>query len=110
MELREFEHKFNILYLPLGMYALRMVEEVAVSQDLVQDAFVKAWELVSGGAEIDNFKAWMYRSVHNLCVDYLRRRRQYENIDSLQDFSDERVDTSERDARVWKAIGNLPER
>lgn len=43
---REFENFFRISYLPLGMYALRMVDDAAVAQDLVQDAFMKTWEIL----------------------------------------------------------------
>lgn len=40
---KEFETYFRQLYMPLGMYALRIVDDADVADDLVQDAFVKAW-------------------------------------------------------------------
>ena len=43
MTAREFEIAFRKLYLPLGMYALRIVDDADVSEDLVEDAFMKAW-------------------------------------------------------------------
>ena len=39
---REFEIYFRRLYLPLGMYALRYVEDADVAEDLEQDAFMTA--------------------------------------------------------------------
>ena len=43
MTAKEFEVFFKKLYLPLGMYALRIVDDAAVAEDMVQDAFMKAW-------------------------------------------------------------------
>lgn len=107
---REFENFFRISYLPLGMYALRMVDDAAVAQDLVQDAFMKTWEILKSGADIDNFKSYMYRSVRNECITFLRRRKETVDIDSLPDVTEESVDTSVMDAKIWKAIEKLPPR
>lgn len=94
--------------MPLGMYALRMVDDVDVAEDLVQEAFVKTWEALRGGAEIDNFKAWMYRCVRNECAAFLRRKCASVEIDSLPEVEAETIDTSERDAEIWRAIDALP--
>ena len=40
MTVRDFEQYFRKLYLPLGMYALRLVDDADVAEDLVQDAFM----------------------------------------------------------------------
>ena len=56
---REFEIYFRRLYLPLGMYALRYVEDADVAEDLEQDAFMKAWMYIGNGGEIVNFEAFM---------------------------------------------------
>lgn len=110
MNVSEFEKRFKCLYLPLGMYALRMVDDTDAAHDLVQDAFLKAWELVDSGADIQNFKAWMYRCLHNLCIDYLRRLHPTDDISLCSDVEDESIDTSERDALIWRAIDELPDR
>lgn len=71
MTTKEFEIFFRKLYLPLGMYALRIVDDADVAEDMVQDAFLNTWERLEGGLEISNFKAFMYRSVRNECLSYL---------------------------------------
>lgn len=110
MTAREFELMFKELYMPLGMYALRIVEDAADAEDLVVEAFAKAWQLLDGGAVIGNFKAYMYRSVRNDCIGFLRKRREVLGIEMIPDVSDEIVDTSVRDAKIWKAIDDLPEK
>ncbi len=103
-----FRHQFDRLYKPLGMFALRYVESVDEAEDIVQEAFIKAWWAISDGAQIDNFKAFMYRTVRNGCIDSLRSHRNMVGIDLAADVPDELIDTSERDARIWAAIDALP--
>ncbi len=44
---REFETYFRRLYLPLGMYALRIVDNADDAEDIVEDTFMKAWQAIS---------------------------------------------------------------
>ena len=106
----DFEREFKRLYLPLGMYALRIVDAADVAEDLVQNAFMKAWQNVEAGQDLDSFKGYMYRVVRNECISFLRQRREIVGLDEVPEVSDETVDTSQRDARIWKAIDELPER
>ena len=53
----EFEMSFKSLYLPLGMYALRLIGDVDEAEDAVQEAFLKAWQKIRQGVEINGFKA-----------------------------------------------------
>ena len=38
------------------------------------------------------------------------RETDFEDIDSVPEISDEVIDTSVRDAKIWKAIDSLPEK
>ncbi len=63
------------------------------SVDVVQDAFVKAYDRLSDCREGANYKAWLFRICRNLCFDELRnvRRRMtipmsdVELVEALQD-------------------------
>lgn len=107
---REFDIYFRQLYLPLGMYALRIIGDAACAEDIVEDAFMKAWQAIDENKHIDNFKNYMYRSVRNGCISFLRTRKETVGIDAIPEVDEEIVDTSLRDARIWKAIDALPER
>ena len=56
---REFETYFRRLYLPLGMYALRIVDNADDAEDIVEDTFMKAWQAISSGAEIEHFNSYL---------------------------------------------------
>lgn len=109
MTSKEFEIFFRKLYLPLGMYALRIVDDADIAEDLVQDAFTKAW-LYRERSEIENFSPFMYRTVRNICLSYLRDRQEMLDESNIPEVREEAIDTSFRDARIWRAIDGLPEK
>ena len=110
MTIKEFEIFFRRLYLPLGMYALRIVDDADVAEDMVQEAFLNTWERLEGGLEISNFKAFMYRSVRNECISYLSSLKEKVGEEFIPEAGEEEIDISFRDARIWKAIDELPEK
>lgn len=120
---REFDISFRLLYLPLGMYALRIVNDAESAEDIVAEAFTKAWQQIESGKEFDNFKSYMYRSVRNGCISFLRNKKdilsldtmvtsdsQTDELGNIPEVDEETVDTSMRDAKIWNAIEELPER
>ena len=50
----------------------------------------------------------MYTAVRNECLNYLKNKKETENIENIPDVSEETIDTSVRDAKIWKAIDELP--
>ncbi|MCD8385313.1 MAG: sigma-70 family RNA polymerase sigma factor [Bacteroidales bacterium] len=92
------------------MYALRILDNADDAEDIVEEAFMKAWKAISSGTEIDNFNSYIYRSIRNECVSLLRKKTDFEDIDNVPEISEEVIDTSVRDARIWKAIDSLPEK
>ena len=55
---------------PLLRYAYQLVKRSEVAQDLVQDAFVK---LHGQNEKVREPKPWLYRTIHNLAVNYHRK-------------------------------------
>ncbi|MBD5355854.1 MAG: RNA polymerase sigma-70 factor [Bacteroides sp.] len=110
MTVKEFELQFRKLYLPLGMYALRIVDDADDAEDIVEDTFLKTWQTIEEGKEIDNFRAFIYRTVRNECISFLRGKKDTIGPEHIPEIDEETVDTSERDAKIWRAIDDLPEK
>lgn len=111
----DFEQQFKKLYLPLNLFALRIVEDSDEAEDIVQQCFVDVWEQIGRGLQIDCFKSYMYMVVRNRCLS-LKSGVAFESVavdecsDSVPDTSDdEAVLLSERDARLWSVIDQLPQ-
>ncbi|OIP64639.1 MAG: hypothetical protein COV32_00920 [Candidatus Yonathbacteria bacterium CG10_big_fil_rev_8_21_14_0_10_43_136] len=54
------------------------------AKDLAQGTFVRVWEYMSQGKEIDNMLAFLYRIVNNLIIDEYRKKKD-ESLDRMRD-------------------------
>jgi RNA polymerase sigma factor (sigma-70 family) len=66
------EELFQALESPLLAYALRLLEDMALAEDIVQDAFLK---LHTRFAEVREPRRWLYRTVHNQALNQRRSLR-----------------------------------
>jgi len=55
-------------------YAYQVVGSAGEGEDLVQMAFLKLFDQLRHDAQILNVRSWLYRVVHNLAIDHIRRR------------------------------------
>lgn len=46
-----------------------------LAKDLVQETFCRTWTYLSQGKEIENIRAFLYRILHNVIVDEIRRKK-----------------------------------
>ena len=61
--LRHQRYVFNLAYRVLGDYT--------EAEDITQEAFVRVWRGLSGFRGQARFTTWLYRIVHNLCLNRL---------------------------------------
>lgn len=126
---------YRQLYRPLCLYALHYLRDLDVAEDVVQECFVHVWETWTAErgtrtAKDGDWKALMYRSVRNRCIDELRRkhptllpvaRADYDTISITADgrwidnsgrelADEEAADITLHEAELWTAIDMLPER
>jgi len=45
------------------------------AQELVQDTFLKVWDYLQGGGEVEQYKAFLYRILNNLIIDEYRKKK-----------------------------------
>jgi RNA polymerase sigma factor (sigma-70 family) len=69
-EFNSTEAVFLALEAPLLAYALRLLKEPAMAQDVVQESFVR---LHAEFESVRDPRRWLYRTVHNLALNQLRR-------------------------------------
>jgi RNA polymerase sigma-70 factor (ECF subfamily) len=55
-------------------FAYHIVGSAGDAEDLVQSAFLKLFDQLKHDAEIQNLRSWLYRVVHNLAIDHVRRK------------------------------------
>ncbi|HEX2168139.1 MAG TPA: RNA polymerase sigma factor [Longimicrobiales bacterium] len=82
------------------------------SLDLVQDAFVRAYDRLAECRNRVHFRAWLFRIARNLCLDHLKNVRRstlpLSTLAGAEDIQDRREDTSELDLTMRVALEQLP--
>lgn len=46
-----------------------------ISKDLVQEVFLKTWKYMADGNEINNLKAFLYKTLNNQIIDWVRKKK-----------------------------------
>lgn len=95
--------------------ALRILNNEADADDVVQDVLLKVWTTRGTWQEgRARFSTWLYRVVTNRCLD-LRRRPRTEDIETAPDVQDDRPDAvttihqGEVGLLLEKAMSRLPD-
>lgn len=83
-------------------YALRMTGNPTLSEDICQEALIKAYRFIKSFRGDSSFSTWLYRIVYNTCLDYWRREGNLTGInvyfseDDEDDIKSDLTDTAFR--------------
>jgi RNA polymerase sigma-70 factor (ECF subfamily) len=86
------------------------------AEDVAQEAFAKAHRSFSQLRDRDRFRAWLVRMTWRLAIDRRRgdRRREMREQAAVPPLTGPTVEQTaieaEREARVWRAVDELPEK
>jgi len=77
--MEKYQHDFELIfknyYSRLCYYACKFIDEDFVAEDIVQEIFSTLWEKqIDLGSEII-LKAYLFRSVHNRCINYINYKK-----------------------------------
>ncbi len=98
----------------LNAYTLSKIHDQAISENLVQDTFMKTWSYLVKGGKIDVMKAFLYHVLNNLIVDEYRKHKTTSLNAMLEKGFEPSVDHSERPFNILDGkkalllIQNLP--
>lgn len=112
-----FRKLFTDFFAPLCVYAHRFVEDLSISEDLVQDVFFNLWKNRKSLEIRTSTRNFLVTNVKNSCIDYLRRKEvearytaaQSQNTDSIYDTEDLYI-ISELEENINKALAKLPDK
>ncbi len=100
----------------LYRYAVSMVLDHDVAADMVQDAFIRAYTGLSSCRDHTRFRAWLFQTLRNRCLDHLkeprRRHLPLEDAASVADAAEGPMQAVERQrvrAELLQALANLPD-
>ena len=95
---------FNVCY--------RIIGEEEVAEDVLQEAFVNAFQNIASYQKKASFGAWLKKIVVNKAISYLRKQQlEVVELNDRMDISDEKEDDSDLSLKVdvvREAIQKLP--
>ena len=100
-----FHDLFMDYYPSLLSFARYYVENEAIAEDLVQDVFVKMWELREQWEKVENFSAYVYQMVRFRCFNYLRGEKL--RVEKMRSYREEKVDIMEINQYIEEEIFRL---
>lgn len=121
-EKKSFKNIFENYYPPLCHLGNYYLEDYDEAKGVVQEAFVKLWDLRNEIKSDSNIKNFLFTMVKNSCINILKRRQiiikhhnkiketeiryQYE---SLNRINEDYLELKELKERIDAAINNLPQ-
>jgi RNA polymerase sigma-70 factor (ECF subfamily) len=93
--------------------ARRLADTAAEAEDIVQDAFVRAYQKIHLFAGRSTLSSWLYRICLNVGLEHLRRKKGTFSSDDMQDTSLAAVEPDQKSLilrrKLEKAIKQLPD-
>ncbi len=86
-----------------------MVGDNDIAADIVQEVFISLFDKLNNRHLIHHPKSWLYRTTYNKCIDYFRKQKRFQRIESLGDYQTEDKIEEEQDlsAVINYAISKL---
>jgi len=118
-DVKAFESLFKQYYAPLCQFAVKYVNDKDIAEEIVQDFFYQYWKTKETTAMPRSLKAYMYISVRNNSLKYLRHqsvRQKYamklaENMRENSEYSIQpTLEAKELQDKINEILNGLPER
>lgn len=58
-------------------FALKLVKDKQVAEDITQESFIKAWKNIRGFRRGSSFQTWLFVITRNSAIDWLRQKKDF---------------------------------
>ena len=105
---------FDSYYESLCLYANKILNNITLSEDIVQDVFIKVWEKDITKSDV-SIRPYLFKMVKNACISYFRKNRidftqiedEIEVVDTT--FEIQKITDSQLE-KLHKVIDDLPDK
>jgi RNA polymerase sigma-70 factor (family 1) len=116
-DIKSFEWVFNLYADKLVRYATTILKNTYEAEDIVQQLFVQLWAKRDGLNVTSSFKSYLYRAVHNSCLNKIKQHNVKESYaqyythvaDGTSGPASQEVEKKEVHSAIERAISDLPE-
>ncbi len=98
---------YNEMHVALFAFSLSIVNNNDIASDIVQDAFLQIYHKASTYMDYTNAKAWIYKIVRNLSIDYIRKQKRYIRFVEQSDIDITSKDNTIDDYATYELLNDL---
>ena len=114
MDLEQFKSDIIPLRQKLFLFALKMMENEADAEDIVQETLLRLWNIREQLGGLSNPAGFAMQTTKNICIDKLRTKKHQVDIDDCYLGTTENTPYSDAERRdsvliIKQIIENLPE-
>jgi RNA polymerase sigma-70 factor (ECF subfamily) len=111
---QSFRIAFDAYYEKLCRYAFTILRDMEEAEDAVQNVFLKIWERKETLAATVTIKSYLYRAVHNQCINQLdaravRQKHREKETTPVPPLQEPEVFPDELEETIVAAINTLPQ-
>ena len=112
----QFQKVFEQYYNVLCNYAVTFLRDLSLSEDIVQEVFVRVWEKKQDIITSDTIRFYLFTAVRNNCLTHLQKEKKaaivelndYDAADEQISFSHEVKAETDYKAQLADAMDQLP--
>jgi RNA polymerase sigma-70 factor (ECF subfamily) len=113
---KAFQELFHLYKQQVYAYAMHFTRSVMISEEIVQDIFLKLWLHKTHLREIDRFEAYLYTITRNHCFDHLKKlarehamKQQWIlSVDPSDESAEDKVIYNNYESLIHQALESLP--
>ncbi len=81
-----FEKLFKTKFKPLTIFAYKYLKDTDLAKEIVHEAFIKLWENRQAIDSKKNVSAYLYTTVNNLSLNYIRDNKKFVSTEEVFDW------------------------
>ncbi len=118
LDKRAFEELFRSFFPSLVLFAQKYLPDQDTAKEIVHNVFINLWEKRQQVDTSSPLKSYLFTSVHNRCLNYIRDQKKFDKdenrfqrLDSAE-FSDgvDLLEEQELEQQIYDALQALPEK
>ena len=100
---KEFEKAYDLYADAIFRHCYLRVSDRELAKDLMQETFMKTWEYLASGKDIDDVRPFLYRTALNCIIDNARKVKR-RPTNSLEDMQEGGFDVSGESGKDWGTL------
>lgn len=113
-----FESLFRSFFPGLVLFARKYLPDQDTASEIVHNVFLNLWEKRDSIDTSSSLKSYLFTSVHNRCLNFIRDQKKFDRDETLlqrldsNEFIDasDRLEEQELEQRIYDALQALPEK